>query len=74
MPFERKRALKDKQRVVVREAPCSACPPWTRRNVNKGDKGYIDHWSDVLKSYWVAIDRLPGESTGICPRHLESDE
>ena len=70
MPFERKHALKAKQRVVMREAPCTSCPPWTRRFIPKGSKGTISEWSDVSKSYWVAFDCYPGESTGLCARHL----
>lgn len=74
MPFERKHALKKGQRVVMREVPCTSCPPWTRRFVGKGYKGKISEWSDVTKSYWVEFDRVPGESTGLCTRHLAPEE
>jgi hypothetical protein len=74
MAIERKRALKAGQRVVMREAPCSSCPPWTRRYVGKGYKGKIASWSDVTHSYWVEFDQIPGEATGLCTRHLEAEK
>lgn len=74
MPFERKHALKDGQRITMREGPCMACPPWTRKFVGKGYKGKITSWTDLSHSYWVEFDRLPGETTGVCSRHMVPEE
>lgn len=61
-------------RVRMKEAPCSSCPPFTQKCAKKGSEGVVMRMPvGAVRDLYATRVKWDSEPihTDVCPRHLE---